>query len=173
MTDAIREAIEGASTYLREHPDEAAYTDSLATARLESGLRVVVDGPNGESLVTDMPAAVGGSGGAASPGWVLRAAVAACALSLATMRAAQLGMTGFRCTVEVDSESNDFGILGLDASTPAGPLSMRLRFRMSADGAGLEKLEAIAVWAADHCPVADAVKRAVPLHVEVVEDPPR
>ena len=169
MTESIRAAIEGASAYLREHPDEARYTDSLATAQLDSGLRVTVSGANGEELVTDMPAAVGGAGSAASPGWFLRAAVAACALSLARMRAAQLGLAGFRCEVEVDSESNDYGILGLDASTPAGPLSMRLRFRMAADDAALDRLEEIAVWAADHCPVADAVKRGVALHVEVEE----
>lgn len=167
MTDAIRAALEGAGDYLTKHPDEARYTDSMATARLESGLRVAVDGPSGERLLTDMPSAVGGSGSAPSPGWFLRAAVAACALSLATMRAAQVGMTGFRCEVEVDSESDDRGILGLDASVPAGPISMRIAFRMAADGANLSQLEEVAVWAADHCPVSDAVRRGVPLHIEV------
>lgn len=167
MTDAIRTAIEGASAYLIEHPDEARYTDSLATARVESGLRVRVDGPNGEVLETDMPGAVGGAGSAASPGWFLRAAVASCVASLATMRAAQLSLENFTCEVEVDSESDDRGILGLDASVPGGPLSMRISFRMSADDAGLEKLEELAVWAMEHCPVSDAVRRAVPVHVEV------
>ena len=167
MTDAIRAALEGAGAYLTEHPDEARYTDSLATARLESGLRVAVEGPNEERLTTDMPSAVGGTGSAPSPGWFLRAAVAACALSLATMRAAQLGRTGFRCEVAVDSESDDRGILGLDPSTPGGPLSMRIAFRMAADGADLAQLEEIAVWAADHCPVSEAVRRSVPLRIEV------
>jgi len=169
MTDDIRTAIEAASAYLREHPEEAHYIDSLATARVESGLRVVVTGPSGEELVTDMPAGVGGAASAPSPGWAMRAAVASCAVTLATMRAAQLGLTSFRCVVDVDSESNDFGILGLGASTPAGPLAMRLQFRMSADGAGLDALEEIATWAADHCPVADAVRRGVPLHIEVIQ----
>jgi uncharacterized OsmC-like protein len=170
MTDTIRAAIEGASAYLRDHPEDARYTDSVAAARLDSGLRVLVAGPNGEELVTDMPKGVGGAASATSPGWYLRAAVSACALSLAVMRAAQLGLAGFRCEVEVDSESNDYGILGLDTSTPAGPLSMRVHFRMTADGAGLDTLEEIAVWAVDHCPVADAVKRGVPLHIEVAQD---
>ena len=67
--------MENAGAYLTEHPDEARYTDSLATARVESGLRVVVDGPAGERLETDMPAGVGGAGSAPSPGWFLRAAV--------------------------------------------------------------------------------------------------
>jgi uncharacterized OsmC-like protein len=167
MTDAIRAAIEGAGAYLTEHPDEARYTDSVARASVESGLRVVVEGPAGERLETDMPAAVGGAASAPSPGWYLRAAVAACVTSLATMRAAQLGWAEFRCQVEVDSESDDRGILGLDPSVPGGPLSMRIGLQMSADGIGLEKLEELAVWAVEHCPVSDAVRRAVPVHIEV------
>lgn len=167
MTDAIRTALEAATAYLTDHPEEARYTDSLATARLESGLRVRVGGTNGESLVTDMPAAVGGAGTGPSPGWMLRAAVAACVASIAAMRAAQVGLTGFTVEVDVDSESDDRGILGLDGSVPAGPLSMRVAFRMAADGASREALEEVAAWAVEHCPVSDAVRRAVPLSVEV------
>lgn len=169
MTDAIKTAVEAASTYLAAHPDEARYTDSLARAIVEDGLRVRVDGPSGERVVTDMPAAVGGRASAPSPGWMLRAAVAACVASLAVMRAAQLGWTGVRCEVDVESESDDRGMLALDASVPAGPLSMRVRLRLAADGIGLEGLEELAVWAVDHCPVSDAVRRGVPVHVEVVE----
>ena len=167
MTDAIRTAMEGATAYLTAHPDEAHYTDSLATARVVDGLHVRVEGPAGEVLETDMPSAVGGAGSAPSPGWFLRAAVAACVASLATMRAAQLGLAGFSVEVEVDSESDDRGILGLDASVPGGPLSMRIGLRMAADGAELETLEELAVWAVEHCPVSDAVRRAIPVHVEV------
>lgn len=167
MTDAIRAAIEGASTYLTDHPDEARYVDSAATATLGDGLRVSVEGPAGERLETDMPAAVGGAGAAASPGWFLRASVAACVASLARMRAAQLGVSGFAGSVEVDSESDDRGILGLDTDTPAGPLHMRIHLRLTADGADAESLREIGEWAVDHCPVSDAVRRAVPVEVSV------
>lgn len=169
MTDSIRAAMEAAAAYLGDHPDEARYTDSVATARVEGGLNVVVEGPDGERLVTDMPSAVGGAGSAPSPGWFLRASVAACVTSLATMRAARLGLSGFVCEVEVDSESDDRGILGLDPSVPGGPLSMRIGLRMAADGQGLDRLEEIAVWAVDHCPASDAVRRGVPVHIEVSE----
>ena len=167
MSDSIRAAIEGASEWLREHPDEARYTDSVATARVESGLRVIVTGPDGESIATDMPSAVGGATSAVSPGWLYRASLAACVLSLATMRAAQLGVTAFRCEVDVDSESDDRGILGIDPAIPAGPMSIRIRFQMSAERVDREDLDAIARWAADHCPVAEAAGRAVPVHMEV------
>jgi uncharacterized OsmC-like protein len=169
VTESIRAAIVGASAYLTEHPDEARYTDTLATARVEDGLRVRVEGPNGEVLETDMPAGVGGAASAAGPGWYLRASIAACVASLATMRAAQLELTGFTCAVEVDSESDDRGILGLDASVPGGPLSMRIRLQLHADGLGLDQLEEVAVWAVEHCPASDAVRRAVPVHIEVAE----
>ena len=169
MTDSIRAAMEAAAAYLGEHPDEARYTDSVARARAQGGLHVVVEGPAGERLETDMPPAVGGAGSAPSPGWFLRAAVAACVTSLATMRAAHLGLTGFVCEVEVDSESDDRGILGLDPSVPGGPLSLRIGLRLAADGQGLDRLEEIAVWAVDHCPVSDAVRRGVPVHIEVSE----
>ncbi|MEO7295631.1 MAG: OsmC family protein [Candidatus Limnocylindria bacterium] len=167
MTDAIRDAIKGASAYLMEHPDEARYTDSLATARVEDGLRVRVVGPNGETLATDMPGAVGGGGSAPSPGWFLRAAVAACVTSLAVMRAAQLEIEGFTCEVEVDSESDDRGILGLDASVPGGPLSMRIGIRMT--GASSDRLGEVAHWAVEHCPVSDAVRRAVQVNIDVLD----
>jgi uncharacterized OsmC-like protein len=167
MTDAIRTAIEAASAYLTDHPDEARYTDSVATAVVGDRLRVSVDGPSGERLETDMPAAVGGTGDVPSPGWFLRAAVAACVASVAAMRAAQLGIAGFSCTVEVDSESDDRGILGLDAEVPGGPLSMRIGVQVGGDGVGPRELEDIATWAVDHCPVSDAVRREVPVRVEV------
>ena len=167
MTDAIRAAIEGASVYLAEHPDEARYTDSLATAHVEEGLRIRVNGPGGEILTTDMPGAVGGGSAAPSPGWFLRAAVAACVTSLAVMRAAQLGIEGFTCEVEVDSESDDRGILGLDASVPGGPFSMRIGVRST--GALSDRLEEIAHWAVEHCPVSDAVRRAVPLSIDLLD----
>ena len=167
MTDAIRAAIEGASAYLSDHTDEARYTDSVALARVTDGLRMRVTGPTGEELVTDMPGAVGGGGSAPSPGWFLRAAVAACVASLAVMRAAQLGIAGFGCEVEVDSESDDRGILGLDDDVPGGPLSTRITLRLSAAEAGPDLLREVADWAVHHCPVSDAVRRAVPTTVEV------
>jgi uncharacterized OsmC-like protein len=167
MTDAIRDAIEGASRYLSEHPDEARYTDAVATASVGDGLAVTVVGPAGERLQTDMPAGVGGGGAAPGPGWVFRASIAACVASLAAMRAAQLGIGGFGCEVDVDSESDDRGILGLDEAVPAGPLSVRIALRLRTEGADRGRLEEVADWAVAHCPVSEAVQRAVPVRVEV------
>jgi uncharacterized OsmC-like protein len=166
-SERIREAIEGATKYLSEHPDEARYTDSQATARLTDGLQVNVSGPDGASLTTDMPTSVGGGNSAPSPGWFLRAAEASCVATLIGMRAAALGVALDGIEVTVDSESDDRGILGMDMDTPAGPLSTRVAIRVSAGSTDRNPLEEIARWAVDHCPVTDAVRRAIPLSVEV------
>src|SRR5437868_7958963 len=162
----IRDALAQATAYLTAHPNEARYTDSPATAVLESGLAVTVQGPNGASVVTDMPKSVGGGDGAPSPGWLLRAAQASCLATLIAMRAAEQGLMPGRIEVVVDSESDDRGILGIDDSIPAGPLSSRARVRIGGDGVAAGQLEALIEWADRHCPVQDAVRRAVPCTVE-------
>jgi uncharacterized OsmC-like protein len=163
----IRDALAQATAYLTAHPGEARYTDSPATAVLESGLAVVVQGPNGISVQTDMPMSVGGDAGSPSPGWLLRAAQASCLATLIAMSAAQQGVELGRIEVVVDSESDDRGILGLDDSVPAGPLSSRARVRIGGNRPPLEQLDAIIRWAEVHCPVQDAVRRAIPCTVEI------
>ena len=164
---SIADAVASASAYLTAHPDEARYRDSVARAHLDSGLRVEVSGPNGEQLATDMPAGIGGSGSAPSPGWFLRAAGASCVASLVAIRAAATGVDLRSVDVSVDSESDDRGILGLDPAIPAGPLSARIVVAIDAAGVDRQGKEALAAWAVAHCPVTDAIGRAVPLSVEV------
>jgi uncharacterized OsmC-like protein len=135
---------------------------------LESGLAVTVQGPNGITVQTDMPKSVGGDDGSPSPGWLLRAAQASCLATLIAMRAAQQGVGLGRIEVVVDSESDDRGILGLDDSVPAGPLSSRARVRIEGKRPPSEQLDAIIRWAEVHCPVQDAVRRAVSCTVEAV-----
>src|SRR5438094_10572708 len=90
--EQIRSSIGAATRYLTEHPDEARYTDSPATATLVEGLVVRVDGPSGETLTTDMPSSVGGGGTGPSPGWLFRAALASCEATLISMHAADEGV---------------------------------------------------------------------------------
>jgi hypothetical protein len=51
--DAIRTAIQAASEYLAQHPEQARSTDSAAAANLVDGLVVRVTGPNGATITTD------------------------------------------------------------------------------------------------------------------------
>jgi uncharacterized OsmC-like protein len=162
----VRKSIEGAITYLRQHPQEARYTDSAAKATWEGGLRFRAAGPAG-TVVSDMPKGVGGGGSAPSPGWLMRAALAACDATLIAMRAAQEGVELTTLEVSVDSESDDRGLLGMDDAIHAGPLSVRTRVRIAAPGVPPQKLHDIVRWAEAHSPVADAICRAVPARTEV------
>jgi len=87
--------IAGAREYRREHPDEARYTDSAATASIDRGL------------------------------------------------------------------------LGTGDDVPAGPLSIRVRIAIAADGVDDARLRELVKWAREHSPVDDAISRAVPVSVEI------
>ncbi len=164
---SISDAVAGASAYLTAHPDEARYRDSFARARVESGLVVIVTGPSGESMTTDMPTGIGGTALAPSPGWFLRAAAASCVASLIAIRAAATDATLGSVEVEVDSESDDRGILGLDPAIPAGALSTKVVVSIDAPGLDREAIEALVAWAVAHCPVTDTIAREVPLLLEI------
>jgi uncharacterized OsmC-like protein len=167
--DPIRAAIETASRYLTEHPAEARYTDQSATVVMESGLRFRAEFPDG-IISTDMPASVGGRASAPSPGWLWRASLAACEATLIKMRAASLGVAVDRLEVTVDSESDDRGILGLDDSVPAGPLSGRVHVQITAPGASPAQVRELVEWADRHCPVSEGFRRAIPLGLEISTD---
>lgn len=168
----IKARLEAAIDYLSRNPKEAHYTDSYATARLTdvSGLATHVTGPDGAQITTDMPASVGGGNASASPGWYLRAAEASCVATLIAMRAAQEGVPIDELEVTVESESDDRGILGISDEVPAGPLRTRVQVRVrsaAGDDDDDDVWDTIVHWAVDHCPVTDAVRRAIPLTVEI------
>lgn len=162
---SIKDAVEGASAYLTEHPDEARYRDSAATARITTGLVATVSGAGGETLTTDMPAGIGGTASAPSPGWLMRAAAAACVASLIAIRAAATGIDLGPIEVEVDSESDDRGILGLDDSIAAGALSVRVAVRLDGTGLDPDARRSLVDWAIAHCPVTESLGRSVPVEV--------
>ena len=166
----IGDSIKNATAYLTENPEEARYTDSPAVAVLDGGLKVTVSDPDGRTVSTDMPSGVGGEDSNVSAGWLLRAALAACDTTLIAMRAATLDIDFQDVQVTVDSESNDLGILGIDESVPAGPLSVRTSVKVTANDADPAVIRELVEWAVEHCPVCDAIKRAVPVTVEITTD---
>jgi uncharacterized OsmC-like protein len=164
---AIGDAIRNATEYLSANPEEARYTDSPATATLDGGLKVTVRGPDEAEVVTDMPTGVGGADLAPSPGWLFRAALASCDATFIAMRAAMTGVELTEVEVTIDSESNDYGILGIDESVPAGPSSVGTRVKVRAVDADASALRELVEWALAHCPVCDATKRAVPITLDI------
>jgi uncharacterized OsmC-like protein len=165
--EAIRSAIDKASGYLAEHPDEAAGTDAAATAVREKGLRFRIDGPNG-AVTSDMSASVGGGATAPTPGWLLRAALASCDATLVAMEAARDGIELSDLTVSVESESDFRGVLGVNGGAHPGPLAIRVRIELAAADATEAQLRKIVQRAEAHSPVRDAVVREVSMTTEVV-----
>jgi len=166
--DAIRDSIESLVAYLGEHPEKWRNVDPPATAVMIEGLRCRAEGPGGAAIVSDMPRAVGGGDSAPRPGWFMRAALATCDATVIAMRAAQVGITLDRLEVTVESESDPRGLLGIDDAVAAGPSRMRTRVVIAAAGVPPEQLREIVAWADRHSPVGDALRRAIPVEVEVL-----
>jgi uncharacterized OsmC-like protein len=168
--DGIRESIESLVAYLGEHPEKWRNADPPATAVMIDGLRCRAEGPGGASIVSDMPRAVGGGDSAPRPGWFMRAALATCDATVIAMRAAQLGIALDRLEVAVESESDPRGLLGIDDTVVAGPVRLRMRVTIAAAGVPAEQVREIVAWADRHSPVGDALRRAIPVEVEVLAD---
>ena len=127
-----------------------------------------VTGPAGETLLTDMPAGVGGGATAPNPGWLMRAALASCNATCIAMRAARQGVNLTKLEVTVSSESDNRGMLGLDESVSAGLQDLRVQVHISAPGTSAEELGELARWACSHSPVGctDAPSARVEVQVE-------
>lgn len=165
-TSHIKSSIESVADYLRKNPSAARCKDSTAVAVLEEGLRCRAEGRNGAVVITDMPAAIGGGASAPGPGWYLRAALATCDATMIAMRCATEGVALRKLEVTVDSDSDDRGLVGADETTPAGPLVVRVQIRAVTD-APADQFRQIVDWVDRHSPVGDAIRRAVPMSVNM------
>ncbi|HSG85283.1 MAG TPA: OsmC family protein [Candidatus Limnocylindrales bacterium] len=165
-SERIRGSIEGVAAYLEAHPGDAVSTDPPAVAVRDGELRFRASGPSGQEVVTDMARAVGGDGSAPSPGWLLRAALATCDATLIAMEAARRGIELTTLEVSVDSDSDDRGLFGIDGIAP-GPLVVRTRIRLGAEGVEEGALREVLAAAEANSPVADAIRRAMDTRTEV------
>jgi uncharacterized OsmC-like protein len=82
------------------------------------------------------------------------------------MRAARLGVPLETLEVTAESESDNRGILGMDAGISAGLSAVRLRVRIRGD-AEPEALKQIVAWANDHSPVGCTLQRPAPCTLDV------
>jgi uncharacterized OsmC-like protein len=165
--ELIRKSIQGVIEYYTQNPDDALSQDKEAVAVIEEGLRARATGPNGQTLVCDMPKALGGGETAPSPGWMMRAALANCEAIMIALRAAQLGVELKTLEVRVESLSDDRGMLGSDDSKPAGPLKMNIHIRIGGNDVSQEMLHEIVAWAEKHSPVGEPLTRVMPTEYKV------
>jgi len=163
----IQEFVQAVIKYYTENPDEAISEDKPATAIVEDGLRCRATGADGAELVSDMPKGIGGGATAPSPGWLLRAALVNCDVTMIAMRAAELRITLSTLEVTVSSTSDNRDLLQIDDSIPAGPLNVRVHVKIGGDDVSKEQLKELVAWAGRHSPVGDAISRAVTLKVSV------
>lgn len=167
----VATALQRVRTVLARKPAMGVHDDAPATARWESGTRVVASHANGTRMETDMPTELGGSGDRVSPGWMFRAGVASCAATTIAMQAALEGIDLTDLEVTVASRSDTRGLLGMTDGdghvVGAGPSDLRLRVRIAADGVTPERLRALVAASRERSPIPSAVVTALSLDVSI------
>ena len=166
---AIGASIANTTRALTEYPEKARSRAAPLTARRVDGLRFEVKGGGGEIVFTDMPAVMGGEGSAPNPGWLMRAALAACTGTVIAMRASRRGIALATLEVVAESDTDQRRLLGIDDSA-ASMTALRVKARLGAEGVSEEELRELAAWGDAHSPVACALRMppAISTEVEIV-----
>jgi uncharacterized OsmC-like protein len=167
MSDSrVRESLERLHRVFLERPAAAKKPNPPASATWQNGLRCEVTGSHGETVVTDMPTAMGGDGAGPNPGWLLRASMASCTATAIAMRAARLGITLRSLKVTVHSESDARGLTGIDGVSTA--LSgMRMSIEIGAENVPDQQLRDLAAIGEAQSPVNCTLRERPPLAIEV------
>jgi uncharacterized OsmC-like protein len=163
---SAKASLERAQRLFVEKPAAAKRPNTTATAVWRDGLLCEIAGPAGEKATTDMPEPMGGGGAGSNPGWLLRAGIASCAATAIAMRAAMLGIALRTLEVNVQSESDARGLVGIpDASTALG--NFRMSIRIGADGTDETTLRELAAWGEAHSPVSCTLRDRPPVAVDI------
>ena len=170
----IAAALQRVEAVVRRRPDVGLHGDSPATAQWQGGGRVVTTHPSGMQLLTDLPQELGGRGEQVTPGWMFRAAFAACAATSIAIKAAAQGVDLTKLEVRADSRSDVRGILGMvDAEgTPvsAGPFDTQLAVSIGANDVSAQQLRSLVEEGLRCSPVPTAVRTALPISLSVQVD---
>ena len=172
-TREIAAAMQRVESVIRRRPDFGIGEDAPASARWDTGLKVIATHANGFQLETDMPEELGGRGQGVTPGWLLRAGLASCAATRLAMAAATEGIELRTLELTASSRSDARGLLGMidgaGAPVSAGPLEVHLHVRICAPGVSDQRLKLL-VQSGHRCsPVSCAMQEAIPvdLHIEI------
>lgn len=171
--EQIAAAMQRVTSALRRKPHAGLHDDAPATVRWSGGLRTIARSEAGAEVSTDMPAAIGGDDSAATPGWLLRTALASCAVTRIAMEAAAQGIALQTLEARASSRSDLRGLVGVaepdGRPVPAGPLAIALHVRIGAPGVDAARLRALVEATPGCSPVTCAIEQplAVGLHIEV------
>lgn len=169
-THEVAAALARVRSVLQRRPNAAVAADAPALSRWDGGLRAVARHADGTQVVSDMPPELCGQGGP-SPGWLLRAALASCAVTRIAMGAAAEGITLDALEARASSRSDARGLVDLpdDQGEPAaaGPFDVQLQVRIAAAGAAPERLRALVERCTRLAPVTQALEGPTPVALEV------
>ena len=170
----IAVAVKRVEAALRRRPEFSLHDDAPATARWESGTRVVASHADGMKMLTDLPREIGGSGDQVTPGWLFRAGLASCSATSIALAAATEGIELTVLEVRVSSRSDTRGLLGMtgDNGVPvyAGPGDMQLHVRIGATAISSERLRALVESGMRRSPMPNALQTATPLALHIDTD---
>ncbi len=174
-TTELAAALQRLRSVLQRRPSAGIDADAAALAHWDGGLRTVARHADGAECATDMPPELGGRGGP-SPGWLLRAALASCAVTRIAIGAAAEGIALGLLEARASSQSDARGLVDLPdadgAPVAAGPFDVQLHVRIAAAGESPERLRALVERCARLSPVTQAleVQTPVALHAQVGAD---
>ena len=169
--EEIAAAVQRVESVLKRRPAAGIHDDAPATARWQTGLRVVACHANGTQMFTDMPAELGGNGDQVTPGWLFRAGLASCFATRIAMEAAVAGIELTLLEVLASSRSDTRGVFGIadvsGAPVGAGPRDVQLLVKIAAPGVSAEALQTL-VEDSNRCsPVSAALRDAVSVGVRI------
>jgi uncharacterized OsmC-like protein len=173
-TADIAAAVRRTQQVLERRPSAARHTDSPALCRWIGGVSVATGDGGGREVVTDLPPMLGGGGEAFSPGWLMRAGLAACTATCIAMLAASEGVELTRLELEAGSQSDMRGLFRVTTSAgpiDPGPREVTLSVRIAARNASPERLRALVEAAQAISPVLQAFERVTPVTLSVETDP--
>jgi uncharacterized OsmC-like protein len=170
--ERIATALERLESVLRARPTFGEHEETPAIARWQDGVRLSVSHPKKDlKVLTDLPAELGGDGEGVTPGWLMRAGLAACAASSILLSAAAEGMELQSLELTAGARSDVRGLLGM-AGEKGAPVSaafsvVRLLVRISASGVPRERLQALIERANQRSPVSSALQHSVPVELSI------
>jgi uncharacterized OsmC-like protein len=169
--ERIAAALTRLEAVLRAHPTFADHEETPAIAHWQHGLTLSVIHPKKDlKVVTDLPAEIGGGGEGVTPGWLMRAGLAACAASSILLGAAAEGIELESLELTAGARSDVRGLLGMTengAPVSAAYTVIRLLVRISAPGVSRERLQALVERANQRSPVSSALQHAVPVELSI------
>jgi uncharacterized OsmC-like protein len=167
----VADAMQRVEVVLRRRPDMGLHDDAPATASWHGSTRIVTSHSSGIQVTTDMPGELGGSGDQVTPGWLLRAGLAACTATRLAMGAAAAGIELTKLELRASSRSDTRGMLGMTetdgSAISAGPQDVQLHVTIAANGVPADKLRALVEESHRCSPVPCAVQAETPVALQI------